>query len=318
MRSIPSCARFSDGEGYNSLFRFCVDALHLSESAAYSRIQAARASHEFPRVLDDLVSGAINLTTVGLLAPHLTAVNCATLLNEAQHKRKSHVERMVARLNPRPDAPSVVRKLPPPVSHQEPRVVATPPAPPLPASSPASSSTVAAPPEFLDAVEPHPKLPKPAGIAPLSPHRYKIQITVDHETRELLRQAQDLMRHSLPSGDPAVIISRVLKVLVADLLKKKAAIGAKPRRSTGVADGSRDIPAVVMREVWERDGGRCTHVGPRGRCNDGGFVEYHHVIPYALGGGPTVDNIELRCSAHNRYQARLDGLERGQDTARRV
>ena len=98
--------------------------------------------------------------------------------------------------------------------------------------------------------------------------------------------------------------------LVADLLKKKAAVGAKPRTSAGVAEGSRDIPAAVMREVWERDRGRCAHVGPNGRCNDEGFVEFHHVTPYALGGQATADNIELRCRAHNAHQAELDGLGR--------
>jgi hypothetical protein len=29
------------------------------------------------------------------------------------------------------------------------------------------------------------------------------------------------------------------------------------------------------------------------------------VIPYAVGGKPTVDNIQLRCRAHNRYEATL-------------
>lgn len=338
MRSVPSCSRFSDqelrdeikrvartegettaylvaliaefdrrrlffDEGYNSLFQFCVDGLHLSESAAYSRIQAARASHEFPRILDDLFTGSLNLTNLGLLAPHLTAANCAALLNEARHKRKSCVEQMVARLNPQPDVPSVVRKLPAPaaaVAAARVESAATPAALELesPSAAVAPGVPAAAPP------------PKPAVVAALAPERYKIQITVDQETRDLLRQAQDLMRHTLPSGDPAIVISRALKVLVADLLKKKAAIGAKRRRSAGVAEGSRDIPAAVMREVWDRDEGRCAHAGPKGRCNDAGFVEFHHVIPYAMGGLPTADNIELRCRAHNAHQAELDGLGR--------
>jgi hypothetical protein len=34
-------------------------------------------------------------------------------------------------------------------------------------------------------------------------------------------------------------------------------------------------------------------------------VEFHHVEPYAVGGRPTVDNIRLRCRAHNRYEAQL-------------
>lgn len=34
-----------------------------------------------------------------------------------------------------------------------------------------------------------------------------------------------------------------------------------------------------------------------------GFLEYHHVVPYAVGGKATVENIEMRCRAHNIYEA---------------
>jgi len=34
-------------------------------------------------------------------------------------------------------------------------------------------------------------------------------------------------------------------------------------------------------------------------------VEFHHVVPYAADGRATVDNIELRCRAHNRYEAEV-------------
>lgn len=42
------------------------------------------------------------------------------------------------------------------------------------------------------------------------------------------------------------------------------------------------------------------------RCTEQGFLEYHHVTPYASGGPPTVENIQLRCRAHNGYEAELD------------
>ncbi|HEY8367958.1 MAG TPA: hypothetical protein VIM86_01445, partial [Thermodesulfobacteriota bacterium] len=39
------------------------------------------------------------------------------------------------------------------------------------------------------------------------------------------------------------------------------------------------------------------------RCTERGFLEFHHVRPYAVGGAATVANIELRCRAHNGYEA---------------
>jgi hypothetical protein len=70
---------------------------------------------------------------------------------------------------------------------------------------------------------------------------------------------------------------------------------------------SRKIPAAVRREVWLRDSGRCCYEDMRGRrCSETSNVEFHHKNPFALGGLPTTDNIELRCAAHNQFQAHLD------------
>ena len=37
--------------GYPSMHAYCVEALHLSENAAYRRIRAARTAREFPALL---------------------------------------------------------------------------------------------------------------------------------------------------------------------------------------------------------------------------------------------------------------------------
>jgi hypothetical protein len=59
-------------EGYGSLFVYCTNALGLSEGETGNRIEAARAARRFPEILERLAEGAITLTTVRLLAPHLT------------------------------------------------------------------------------------------------------------------------------------------------------------------------------------------------------------------------------------------------------
>ena len=63
------------GEGCASLFTYCTQVLHLSEHAAYNRIETARAARRFPAILELIQSGAVTLTTVRLLAPHLTEAN---------------------------------------------------------------------------------------------------------------------------------------------------------------------------------------------------------------------------------------------------
>src|SRR5687767_6349831 len=59
------------GQGCSSLFTYCTQVLHLSEHAAYLRIEAARAARRVPAVFDLLADGSLHLTTISILAPHL-------------------------------------------------------------------------------------------------------------------------------------------------------------------------------------------------------------------------------------------------------
>src|SRR5207249_9647808 len=89
--------------GYKSLFEFCRKTFRLSEQETYNRIAAARAARRFPVTLELLADGSINLTTVRLLAPHLTTENHKTVLEAARGKRTHEVEKIVAGLAPRSD-----------------------------------------------------------------------------------------------------------------------------------------------------------------------------------------------------------------------
>ena len=146
-------------------------------------------------------------------------------------------------------------------------------------------------------------VPRSTVLTPLAPERYKVQLTISRQTHDKLRRAQDLLRHAIPTGDLATIIDRALTLLVGDLERAKAAAVEHPRAARPGAAGSRHIPAAVRRAVWRRDQGRCAFVGPHGRCTERAFLEFHHVEPHAVGGPSTVENIHLRCRAHNMLEA---------------
>ena len=293
--------------GYGSLFVYCRDGLHMSEFEAYNRIVATRAARRFPLILELLADGAINLTTVRLLAPHLTPHNHREVLQSARGLRKRQLEALVASLAPKPDVPPSVRKLPAPhavltilhapVSIETPVAVPPPePADPRPEPPPISAPPVTAHSTGHAAA-------RPAVVSALSPDRYKMQLTVTGDILEMFELAKDMLRHAIPSGDDMAILERALSALLADLAKKKFALTDRPRRSAGVAPGSRDIPAEVKRAAFLRDRGRCAFVSETGRrCDERGFLELHHVEPYAEGGPPTVENIQLRCRLHNNYE----------------
>ncbi len=141
-------------------------------------------------------------------------------------------------------------------------------------------------------------------MAPLAPERYRIQITVTRETHDKLRQVQDLLRHTVPNSDPAAIFDRALTLLLAELQRTKHAATARPRAAKPTTSSARYIPAVVKREVWARDGGRCAFVGASGhRCTERGLLEYHHVVPFADGGANTTENLSIQCRSHNGHEA---------------
>jgi hypothetical protein len=98
-------------------------------------------------------------------------------------------------------------------------------------------------------------------------------------------------------------LPRQYPVDVIDLERKKLADARRPRPARASTAGSRHVPAAVRREVWTRDAGWCAFVGNERRCTERGFLELHHVVPFADGGPTTAENIQLRCRAHNVYEA---------------
>jgi hypothetical protein len=287
--------------GYSSLFAYCREVLALSEQESYNRIAVARAARRFPVILEMLEAGAVNITTMRLLAPHLTPDNHRAVLESARGKGKLQVEEIAARLCPMPDVPPFIRKLPAPsVAPPGPNAPSAPApsGPPRPTSAPFGPGPSVAPPPPAHAG-------RPGGVTPLSPDRYKMHVTIGGDTLEKLQLAKAILRHAIPSGDEAAILDRALTALLMDLAQKKFAATERPRTSGGTAPGSRHIPAEVKRAVWLRDLGRCAFVSTNGRrCAERGFLEFHHVHPYVLGGEATKENIQLRCRGHNGYEAR--------------
>src|SRR5258706_3012328 len=162
------------GQGYGSLFSYCTQALRLSEDAACNRIEAARACRRFPLILELLASGSLTLTSVRLLAKHLTEENHQSVLAKARDRSRREIEVLIAELAPRPDISSTVRKLP----------TATPP--PSAGASPAMTSvSSAAGPAIAPSLSPLPATLRPV-VQAWAPERYRVQFTIGPETHEKL------------------------------------------------------------------------------------------------------------------------------------
>ena len=305
--------------GYASMYLYCVHELGMSEDVAFKRIRAARAARRFPAIFCAVADGRLHLSAVVLLAPHLRPENATELLAAAEHKTKSEIGLLLARRFPQPDVPALVQAIAASVVGDAPALQLA--ARPVEASAPghatacgesqlATRPVEASPPgqaaacgldqlaaRPVEAPAPRPKL------APLSPGRFALQLTVDQETYDQLRYAQSLLGHALPSGDVVQVFRRALDALVRELEQHKFAKSARSRPRRSAANG-RYVPAEIRRAVWQRDGGRCTFVSDAGRrCEERTRLEFDHVDLVARGGRTTVDRMRLRCRAHNEYAA---------------
>jgi 5-methylcytosine-specific restriction endonuclease McrA len=148
-------------------------------------------------------------------------------------------------------------------------------------------------------------------VKPVSSDRFRIEIVVDRSTHDKLRYAQELLSHSVPTGDVAQLLERALDALIAQSEKRKFHATARPRVHRVPSHSDRYVPAQVCRAVWKRDGGQCTFVGRDGhRCGERWKVELDHIVPVARGGRATMESMRLRCHAHNQYEAeRVFGRE---------
>ncbi|HKP59081.1 MAG TPA: HNH endonuclease signature motif containing protein [Polyangiales bacterium] len=331
-------------QAFSSMFEYAVEALRMSDAEAYVRLRAAKIAREFPLILQMLDRNELHLTAVKLLAPHLTQANHVEVLERARARTKREVEKLVAELAPKPDVPSVVRKLP--SARPAARVVPPPEVGPAPAELPVRELRLEAPAQTQ-------------WTTPLSPGRYKVQFTATQVLHDKLQQLKDLMRHQIPDGDLCVIFERAADLLIEQQTKRRFAQTAKPRsaapdaareaahrrrspqteqpRSAApdaareaahvrgrspqtakasssaldtageAASWSRYVPRAVVREVYARDSGQCAFVSPASqRCRARDQIELHHEDPFARGGAPTVENLRLLCHTHNALLAEQD------------
>src|SRR4051812_28911001 len=98
--------------GFSSLFAYCTESLGMDESSAGRRITAARVCRKFPEVFERVASGALGLSVLCALNPHLNLENSAELFEVCTRKSRRRVEEILAARFPKPDVEDLIRRMP--------------------------------------------------------------------------------------------------------------------------------------------------------------------------------------------------------------
>ena len=312
------------GAGYPSMFRYCVDRLHMSEDVAVQRIRIGRKALRFPALFEAIAQGRLSPTCAVLLGPHLNDQNVGELLAAATHAPIRDVRRLLAerfgRVHVVPPlfeaaAPSAE---PPAAGSSAPLLLAAAPAPseasvskrmPVALPEPACEQApgpVATPTPRAEPLAPAAP-PRRARIQAVGPGAFELVAILGRETHDQLVASRELLGHAVPAGDLATVLERAIALQFAHLRKRRCADTERPRAPQ--AEPSEDphhVPAAVQRAVWERDGGSCAFRAEDGhRCGSRERIELDHIVPVAHGGASTADNLRLVCRAHNRHLAEL-------------
>ena len=162
--------------------------------------------------------------------------------------------------------------------------------------------------------------------------RYRIQFDASARVKAKLDQARALSSHANPRGELELLVERALDAYIEQLQKRRFAKTERPGEKSKVkrvaapevdamasVENSRSKPPKIRmrrlsrrghlasadrRTVAERCDLRCSFVSSDGqRCEERGFLQFHHVQSWARWGGDDADNLSLLCASHNRWLA---------------
>ena len=125
--------------------------------------------------------------------------------------------------------------------------------------------------------------------------RTEIKIFVEDVTLGHLGKLKSLWSNATADAS----LSEVIKRMASECVKREE----RPIRSSR-APALEPTKASISRDIRQRDEGKCTYIDKHGRrCGSEHFLEEDHILPKAIGGEYSVENIRLRCRAHNQRHA---------------
>jgi hypothetical protein len=310
--------------GYSSLWEFCIHELDYSEASASRRISAMKLIREMPELKGDLLSGKQNLSSLSkakhffqLEEKHqgetMTTEEKKEILRELENKSSRECDRTLIELSSVPiEISNPQRERPLDATHTQLTIVLKDEVyyklKRIQALRSHANPTMSyedllnyMADEILKRLDPLEKLKTQhqpergdvskarGGVLKVSEESTKLEKAETRESSEPKVQNSDFV---LPPT------SEVIKVgqKTGESEKTEKAKNSRPRRSA--------IPRALARTIWKRDQGQCTWADSlTGKlCQSRVYLEFDHIIPVSRGGTNRLENLRLRCRAHNQRE----------------
>jgi hypothetical protein len=141
--------------------------------------------------------------------------------------------------------------------------------------------------------------------------RQTLQIEVDDELLDLLKQVRDLVSHE-GFQTHSQLLKKTLKFFLSKKHPGHKAKAAPFPRGNEMSKNRRYIKAAVRQSVWQKNDNKCSFTDPitKKRCGSTFRLQIEHLKPIAWGGESIESNLTLYCGSHNLFAAGKLGLLR--------
>lgn len=289
--------------GYANLFEYLTKGMGYSESAAYRRLQAARALRMIPEIKTALEDGSLKLSQVSQVQTALRKEELVTgekisiaarveLFNEVAGKSGVATQRLLDATLPHQNQ-SVSRE----VHRRDESVELT-----IQVSKDDFAQLQRVK-ELYSHIDPYADWAKVIALMAKDVIRKRdplVQKAKKSGTARVALNAVKSKTHSAgdsPNGDrePIELMTQGFAATEVEFIQlTPQGVPISPKRTA--------IPAPTRRLVFQRDLGRCQYHSPHGRrCGSRFQTEIDHILPVHAGGTNDVENLRVLCRNHNQF-----------------
>lgn len=123
----------------------------------------------------------------------------------------------------------------------------------------------------------------------------ELRFTISHDLEQKIEKVKGLWAHKCPHMTTAQLIEKFCDLAIVNHEKDLAR--AEIRVAQSKSSASRSIPSNLRRQIWKRDNSKCTN------CGSKYALQVDHIVPVAMGGDSSPENLRLLCRSCNQRSA---------------